>query len=87
MQTGEPRKKGGKLYSRPLKNIVVITDILLQLLCKQLLEFSYWILACCFTPVSLLLSDEAVQFAEMLFFLTFFGLEQKIHLPDDILCD
>ena len=41
----------------------------------------------CVAAVRLLLPDEAVQFAEVFFFLTFLGLKHKIHLPDDVLCD
>ena len=61
--------KKAEIVIPPFKNAVSVTDILIELLCKQFLELAKWIFPRCFAAVRLLLPDKAVQFAEVLFFL------------------
>ena len=79
--------KKAEIVIPPFKNAVSVTDILIELLCKQFLELAKWIFPRCFAAVRLLLPDEAVQFGVVLFLLAVLGLKHKIHLPDDVLCD
>src|SRR5699024_10307612 len=53
-------------------------------LCKHFFQLHNWAAFYCLAAVRLLLADQAVQFAEMLFLLALLCLEEVIHFPHDI---